>query len=211
MLLQRPSSSASMRPAYLDNLYRDYSTPPSPNVSSADSSSSYNSSAVDLRSSQPLSARPLPPFYEEDAAETESIRSLRPTLSPRFRNLFNRRTFPQAKETSRVSSTTSSSTTSLSTTLSMTAPAPARIQLSSRRPSLPRIQTSFSSPARKAGSRKENVLPPLPAPPAKEITCHRCYYFAARHCNGWVMDGSHGDACEQCLVRFQPYRKLEHC
>ena len=46
----------------------------------------------------------------------------------------------------------------------------------------------------------DKPLPVLPVQTAQEVACHRCYYFAARNCKGWVMGGTHGDACEQCLV-----------
>ncbi|KAM3420034.1 hypothetical protein BST61_g3344 [Cercospora zeina] len=35
--------------------------------------------------------------------------------------------------------------------------------------------------------------------PRSERGCHKCYYFAARHCNGYVLGGEVGDACETCL------------
>lgn len=189
MLLSRPSTS-SMRPAYLDGLFRDSPpTPlPSPGVHSASSSiSSSSSSTLDLRSAQ-APTRPLSPAFEEDD-NAGSVRSLRLNLSPRFnvRNMFNRRTYPSAREISTKSSSSSA------------APVPSRQAL--RRPSLPRLQTSFSSPPRRGSAQKEKPLPAAPVQPAREVTCHRCYYFAARNCNGWVMDGTHGDACEQCLVR----------
>lgn len=34
----------------------------------------------------------------------------------------------------------------------------------------------------------------------QELSCQRCYYFTARNCNGYVMGGDAGDACEGCLV-----------
>ncbi|GIZ43926.1 hypothetical protein CKM354_000713500 [Cercospora kikuchii] len=33
-----------------------------------------------------------------------------------------------------------------------------------------------------------------------ERGCHKCYYFAARNCNGYVLGGDPGDACETCLA-----------
>lgn len=60
------------------------------------------------------------------------------------------------------------------------------------------------------------VLPnkPLPAlpmyaqvqPQPRELKSFRCYYFAARHCQYWVMGGKHGDACEMCCVSHLPQR-----
>lgn len=190
MALPRPSTCGT-RPAYLDNLFRDSPPPvPSPSLHSANSSMSFSStqSTLDLRLTQPI-PRPLSPAYEEEAGDDRgSVRSLRLNLSPRFhiRNIFNRRTYPQARETT--DSPSSSSTT------------PSHVQPSSRRPSLPKLQTSFSSPPRKGSITKDKPLPTAPVQTAQEVTCHRCYYFAARNCNGWVMGGHHGDACEQCLV-----------
>lgn len=33
-----------------------------------------------------------------------------------------------------------------------------------------------------------------------ELSSRKCYYSIARNCPGWVIGGSHGDACEACLV-----------
>ncbi|KAF2217709.1 hypothetical protein CERZMDRAFT_92362 [Cercospora zeae-maydis SCOH1-5] len=35
--------------------------------------------------------------------------------------------------------------------------------------------------------------------PRSERGCRQCYYFAARNCNGYVIGGEVGDACETCL------------
>ncbi|GAM90253.1 hypothetical protein ANO11243_082950 [Dothideomycetidae sp. 11243] len=50
--------------------------------------------------------------------------------------------------------------------------------------------------------------PPVPITPpgtgiaTGELSCQRCYYYSMRNCNGWVMGGTHGDACENCTVSF---------
>jgi hypothetical protein len=72
--------------------------------------------------------------------------------------------------------------------------------LGSRRPSLPKLQTALSSPTRKGHAVSSKPLPPPPPPMAEELKCQPCYYFAARNCNGYVMGGSHGDACDNCAV-----------
>lgn len=207
MALPRPSTCGT-RPAYLDNLFRQpsHSEPPSrrePYKSMPHSSAS----SLDLRS-QFSQAETLPPPYESDE-DKGSVRSLRLNLSPRFnvKKVFNRRTYPQAKEMigNALQGSRSGQTTP-----------PSRSQSSSRRPSLPKLQTSFggtslSSPRRKGSlvsvqAPKDKPLPAPPVEPAKEMSCHRCYYFAARNCNGWVMGGTHGDACEQCLVSSERAR-----
>lgn len=54
------------------------------------------------------------------------------------------------------------------------------------------------------GSGAEDVenMPavPITPPPVEQLSCHRCYYYSMRNCNGWVMGGSHGDACDSCTV-----------
>ncbi|TKX27621.1 hypothetical protein C1H76_0045 [Elsinoe australis] len=47
----------------------------------------------------------------------------------------------------------------------------------------------------------ENVPPvPITPPPSAELNCQRCYYYSMRNCNGWVIGGTHGDACETCTM-----------
>jgi len=201
--LPRPSTCGT-RPAYLDNLFRENASfANSPSLHSATSSISCSSTAstYDLRTmhSHP---RPLSPALEESSVDDRnSVRSLKLNLSPRFnvRKVFNRRTHPQAQGQG-------------SGTVYQSMPAPSRsattlsLHPASRRPSLaslPKLQTSFTAPQRKSSNvHKEKPLPAAPIPPAQELSCHRCYYYAARNCKGWVLGGSHGDACEQCLVRF---------
>ncbi|KAK3075750.1 hypothetical protein LTR53_000688 [Teratosphaeriaceae sp. CCFEE 6253] len=183
MVLPRPSTSGN-RPAYLDNLFRDAPPLPSPGIHSANSSISVASSTgSDLRLNKPL-PRPLTPALE-DADDRASIRS----FSSRFtvRSIFNRRTYPSRKDSVPLASRP-------------TTPLHSYSHPGSRRPSLPRLTTSFSSSSLKLGLvEREKPLPAAPAYVAQELGCHRCYYFAARNCNGWVMGGSHGDSCEQCL------------
>ncbi|KXL46894.1 hypothetical protein M433DRAFT_142882 [Acidomyces richmondensis BFW] len=200
MALPRPSTYGT-RPAYLDNLFRETSSfASSSSLHSATSSISYGSTAstYDLRTMQTY-PRPLSPALEESSADDRhSVRSLKLNLSPRFnvRKVFNRRTHPQAQEPTSEAASQSMPTPSRSATTSI-------LHSSSRRPSLaslPKLQTSFTAPQRKnSNAYKEKPLPAAPIPAAQELSCHRCYYYAARNCKGWVMGGSHGDACEQCL------------
>lgn len=187
MALPRPSD-IGCRPAYLDNLFAHSASPRSPQYRH---DIAYNvTPALDLDK-----ALPLAPAFEP-ADDTRSVRSLRLRMSPsRFhlQTILHRRTYPQPSETISMDST--SSTTSPKST-------PGQSLAGSRRPSLARL------PMLSPPSRKDSLQPKLQvktshldlARPAQELSCHRCYYFAARNCNGWVMGGSHGDACESCAV-----------
>lgn len=95
-----------------------------------------------------------------------------------------------------------------------------------RRPSLPKIQTNFPPP-RAVSTYAKRPLPAVPGaaagtaaptqslpkpqqrPPVQrkqssasgaELSCQRCYYYAARNCQGYVLGGEAGDPCETCLV-----------
>lgn len=49
----------------------------------------------------------------------------------------------------------------------------------------------------------EENIPPVPITPpagATEASCRPCYYYSMRNCNGWVMGGAHGEACESCAM-----------
>lgn len=186
MAMPRPSTSGN-RPAYLDSLFEGHNKkqlPKTPSLRSANSSTSFNSiPSSDVRTLQPL-PRPLSPAFEEDQSDRLSLRSFKMNFSPRLkmRGVFNRRTYPQVAQDSG-EPFNHRQTPSLSSQ-------------SSRRPSLPKLQ----SPTRKTHhSSSSKALPPPPPPPmAEELKCQPCYYFAARHCQGYVMGGSHGDACEGC-------------
>lgn len=189
----RPSTAGN-RPAYLDNLFRDQSPPlpKTPSLRSANSSISFNSfnsnPPSDVRTIQPI-PRPLSPAFEEDQSDRISLRSLKIGFSPRLkmRGMFNRRTYPQSQQVQEPMDHSSHR------------PTPSISSQASRRPSLPKLQTALSSPTRKVHSLSTKTLPPPPPPPMpEELKCQPCYYFAARHCQGYVMGGSHGDACEGC-------------
>ena len=189
MTLSRPSTSAT-RPTHHDNLSGDISYRlPSPNLHSAHSSISTNSSSS---TSDYPPHWPLPPAIEEDSEDRVSVRSLKLDPGPLFkaRNIFRRRADRQVKETTTDSSSSPNSLT------------PSQPRRSMRRPSLPRLHTAPSSISlSKLSAIKDRPSPVARSPSVQEqLHCHRCYYFAARHCNGWVMGGTHGDACEQCLV-----------
>lgn len=193
LAMPRPSTSGN-RPAYLDNLFRDNPPPlpKTPSLRSANSSISFTSNpSLEARTVQPI-PRPLAPAVEEDQSDRISLRSLKINLSPRLkmRGLFNRRTYPQAQERMNFESHRST---------------PSLYSLSSRRPSLPKLQTNLSSPTRRGHPSTTKALPPPPPPMAEELKCQPCYYFAARHCQGYVLGGSHGDACDNCAVSHTRY------
>ncbi|KAK0911419.1 hypothetical protein LTR02_003350 [Friedmanniomyces endolithicus] len=184
MTMAQSRPSCSTRPAYLDNLFKDCPPLPTPQHSANSSFSTASSSGLDLRLNKPL-PRPLTPAFEEYTDDQVSLRSFGSRFT--FRNPFNRRTYPSTKWTPQPAA--------------RPPPSPPHCQPGSRRPSLPRLTTTFSSPSLRMVMEKEREKP-LPLAPvcvAQELGCHRCYYFAARNCHGWVMGGSHGDACEQCL------------
>lgn len=195
-LRHRPS-----RPAYLDGLFSPKqsmqdSRPRTPSLSRSaySSTESINTTMWDNMSYQPTcnQTRPLTPACEEEAEgnssgdDSKSVlslslsRSLKPRL--RLRNFsLHRRSEPQLSRSNSSRPTSGDSSTSKS---------PKFFQ-----------GKRYSNPTTKP-------LPPLPAqavpPPVQthELSCHRCYYFAARNCKGWTMGGSSNDACESCLVSF---------
>lgn len=201
LALSRPSTSGN-RPAYLDKLFSE-NIPPmptsrTPSVRSPNSSISSGSSTFDLHQRNPSA---LSPAFEEDSQDDKrslksvrSLRSLKFHLSPRLniRNALNRRTYPQVQETVEFNSA------KWQQTIDHTA---------RRKPSLPKLQTSSSPPSSRKRSQPSTSkpLPATPAPVAEELQCQPCYYFAARNCSGYVMGGSHGDACESCAVRILCY------
>ena len=211
--LPSPSPAGHNRPAYLDNLFRDasHSLNKTPSLRSAHSSVSSSASSSDFRALH--STRPLSPAYEEEADDDDrsSIRSLKLQFSPRrsFKNLLHRRTYPQVKEMVDVEFPSKPSPHSTNASMSHDRRPSTRgaSNPSSRRPSLPKLQTSSSSPRLHAQAQMyaSKPLPAAPSLKAEELRCQPCYYFAARHCNGYVLGGGHGDACENCLVRTSPF------
>lgn len=188
LTMARPATSGG-RPAYLDNLFRDHPPPlpKTPSLRSANSSISYNSApSLEVRTVQPI-PRPLSPAFEEDLSDRISLRSLKIHFSPRLkmRGMFNRRTYPQIQETMEAPSHR---------------PKYSLSHHSARKPSLPQLQSTLTSPTRRGHPASAKSLPALPLPMAEELKCQPCYYFAARHCQGYVMGGSHGDACDNCAV-----------
>lgn len=216
MALPSPPNAGNNRPAYLDNLFREgsHSLNKTPSLRSAHSSISSSASSSDIRALH-AGTRPLSPAYEEeDHDDRSSIRSLKLQFSPRrsFRNLLNRRTYPQVKEMVDVEfppAPTSSSAApkhSRSANGSISSDRRPSTRGGSRRPSLPKLQTSSSAPKLSAQAQMyaSKPLPAAPSAKAEELRCQPCYYFAARNCNGYVFGGAHGDACENCLVSLPP-------
>lgn len=204
-LRHRPS-----RPAYLDGLFspkqssQDY-RPRTPSLtrSAYSSTESINASMLGLDNTTMNHTRPLTPACEEEAEgnssgdDSKSILSV--SLGKSLKSRFRPRNFSLHRRS--------------------------EPQLSRSNSSRPTSGDSTSKAANVAalfqGKRHSNPtskpLPPLPAqaipPPvqATELSCHRCYYFAARNCKGWTMGGSSNDACETCLVSHlqSPLRQFE--
>ena len=65
----------------------------------------------------------------------------------------------------------------------------------------------FGNAEKEDGENAPPLASPITPPggPSSELSCHRCYYFSMRNCNGWVMGGAHGDACENCTVSLLPH------
>lgn len=191
------------RPAYLNGLFSPKrsvqgcrSRTPCPIRSSYSSTESINASMSTLDNQQTINhIRPLTPAREEELEANSSgddsrsvlclslSRSLKPCL--RLRNFsLHRRSESQFQCGSSSRPTSGDSTGKIS----------------------PNIANFFQGKTHP--NPTTNPLPPLPAhaipPPvqSQELTCHRCYYFAARNCKGWTMGGSSNDACETCLVSF---------
>lgn len=210
IMFSRPSN----RPAYMDTLFRENQAPSTPSIHSSTSSISCSSTAsnFDLRGAYQSSARPLTPAMEESIDDRFSLRSKKSFVSPRrfrFGRIFHRQTYPttEANVAAMVAAdeaayrppppSTSAGPAFSSAAMTDGFPTP-------RRPSLPRLQTSFPPP-RGASTYAKKPLPAVPrpvaqAPTAQELSCQRCYYYTARNCHGWVLGGLHGDACDTCLV-----------
>lgn len=200
------ATASRQRPAYLDGLFAPSQSvdhrPRTPSLSRSLYSSTESINAMsNLDTQQNLNhTRPLTPACEEELEEANSsgddsksvlslslARSLKPRL--RLRNFsLHRRSDPtlQRSNSSRPTSGDSSSS-----------------KIS------PKAATFFHGKRHSNPTHAPNK--PLPALPTQEtqstaqtqeLTCHRCYYFAARNCKGWTMGGSSNDACEACLVSF---------
>ncbi|CAK4030881.1 Hypothetical predicted protein [Lecanosticta acicola] len=226
------------RPAYLDNLFRDLPTTPPGHSSTSSVSCSSTASSYDLRSAYP-SSRPLSLFLEEDKSDTFSTHSKKSFLGARRRwglgTVLNRRTYPQTDEYQYPRPSTSATTPPSPPLPPISAPTLPFAEAqgnNGRRPSLPKLQTSFPPP-QAISTYAKRPLPAVPgqAPPLQpaaavrpvpshpprvqsrskrsrtestrssggELKCQRCYYYAARNCQGYVLGGGPGDACEACL------------
>ncbi|KAF2725742.1 hypothetical protein K431DRAFT_48863 [Polychaeton citri CBS 116435] len=198
----RPSGLGG-RPAYLDGLYGQ-PTPSTPSLHSSSSTLSCSSSVSSNNDLKVVSAfscqqtRPLSPAFEDGMEDSRSIASFR-TFSSKFslrsllRKSRSRRREPQEVAEIEPFSVALSKATTLQHA--------SEFRPGSRNPSVGKIQTSVS-PSRKQSTASpftDKPLPLEPSEPAQELSCHRCYYFAARNCHGWVMGGGSGDACETCL------------
>lgn len=205
-----PSPSLSNRPSYLDNVFRDGGNclNKTPSQRSTQSSVSSESSAE----YRPLhsASRPLSPAFEEAGADQDdrsSIRSLKGSFSPKrgFRKMLNRHTYPRVQEMVDVQPSKKR----------WQPPSPSwqqeRQRPAMRRPSFSKLQPQHSLVRLNAHIYAHKPLPVPPSMKSEELRCQPCYYFAARHCNGYVLGGQHGEPCENCLVRchVEDYEKTE--
>lgn len=69
-----------------------------------------------------------------------------------------------------------------------------------RAPTPPQAQRALTPPQPKAEVARPKIQRQQSNTSTAELQCQRCYYYAARNCNGWVMGGEPGDPCEMCLV-----------
>ncbi|KAF2485320.1 hypothetical protein BDY17DRAFT_100868 [Neohortaea acidophila] len=184
-----PSSSTSS--ASLSKGLRSASN----SISSIDSTSSSltakssTPSTLSLRSNHTASSLDSEPDTTDKASIITSTRSIRHHFTRRshlsLRRLFRRQPTLEVQETidwaaykasSSVSASASSSSSSFTLPVS-------------------KFPTFLPSPPR--GGRSTGSSP-LKSSGAGHLYCTPCYYFAARNCNGHVMGGGHGDACENC-------------
>lgn len=186
------------------------------------------------------SGRSLSPPPEEgsDTSSIRSKTSSNDKKWYKLGTRLHRRTYPQSEEVDRPSIKTEPESTpfaeqatrrpSLPKALS-NLPPPQAINTYATRP-LPAVPQPSPAPVlRKRPSlmRKQSApLPSLPTPErtsskrapskdkaqisTKELSCQRCYYFTARNCNGYVMGGEAGDACDGCLVSHPTSTILPH-
>lgn len=188
------SFSRPGRPAYLDGLYNPQHSssqsqshslshhPRTPSLtrshrSTESVSTSRTNSIIDSYGDIYAPTRPLTPTFEDhiDAEDAKSLISVTKSLKPRLKLRA-----PVFKRSNSARQAIDGSPLADSPTLGSH-----KIHGSNK--SLPALPTY---------AQQQQVQPKQ-----EELKCQRCYYFAARHCNGWVMGGSHGDACDSCLVR----------
>ncbi|KAK4629634.1 hypothetical protein CLAFUW4_07789 [Fulvia fulva] len=207
--------------------YREQQSTPSAHSSASSISTNSTASSYDLRSA--YNARSLSPRIEEEDGDNFSVRSKKSFMTRRrfgLGSILNRRTYPQAEETileRRPSTSAGRSPTPLQLEPQRSPPLPPvssplanDARLNTRMSSLPKLQTNFPPPQAVAtyanrplpavpGQKKPSQRPQLErqqsstATSPRDIKCQPCYYFTARSCNGYVIGGGSGDACETCL------------
>jgi hypothetical protein len=203
-LRQRP-----LRPAYVDGLFSSKQSvqnhrPRTPSLtgSAYSSTESIDASISALDNQQTLNhTRPLTPACEEELEEVYSSGDdSRPVLSFSFaRSLKSRlrlRNFSlHSRSESRLQGSSSPRPTSADSSRERISPTAATFLHGKRHSNLtnPPNKPLLGLPAQAAQSAVQT----------RELTCHRCYYFAARNCKGWTIGGSSNDACDPCLVSYR--------
>lgn len=230
-------SAPSTRPAYMDQFFRDAPIPPSAHSSTSSISTTSSGSTYNPRNTT-YSGRSLSPPPEEgsDTSSIRSSKTGEKKWY-NLGTILHRRTYPQSEEADRPSIKAEDSKSSspvdgptsrrpsLPKVLT-TFPPPQAINTYARRP-LPAVPQPASLqkrpslmhkasaplptstvPERKSSKRRPSAEKAQPRVSKQELSCQRCYYFTARNCNGYVLGGESGDACEGCLVRHFPPSRL---
>ncbi|EME38312.1 hypothetical protein DOTSEDRAFT_75763 [Dothistroma septosporum NZE10] len=208
--------------------YREQSSTISAHSSASSISTTSTASNYDLRSAY-YAKQLTPRIEEEDSDtfSTRSKKSFLTRRRFGLGSILNRRTYPQAEETilERRPSTSAGRSSPLPLHLQpqrspplppVSSPLANDAHTVHRRPSLPKLLTNLPPPQAVATYANR----PLPAVPGqkkpsprsqferqqsstvaspRDIKCQPCHYFTARNCNGYVIGGGLGDACETCL------------
>lgn len=186
------ASGIGNRPSHWDRLY--FGLPPLPPPVASPSVWSTNSSISSLdsqlSSNERSSHKRLPVFDKDFSDDRISIRSLRFRLSTRFnlRNILRQRSHTQVRETAIPDVSC--------------LPRPVQDHSWVKQPNISRPQTAQPSPPWRGPYLRSKTSSSSPTRTTENLHCTPCYYFAARNCNGYVLGGGHGDACENCAVSW---------
>lgn len=223
-MAMQQSTAPSTRPAYMDQFFRVAPMPPSAHSSTSSISTTSSGSTYNSRNTT-YSGRSLSPPPEE-GSDASSIRSSRTSEKKWYRlgTIMHRRTYPHSEEADRPSIEVESRPTSPSKELASRRPSLPKVLTSfpppqaintyatrplpavpqpgplRPRPSLMRKTSTPAFPERMSSKRIPSTEKVQQQVSTEELSCQRCYYFTARNCNGYVLGGEAGDACEGCLV-----------
>ncbi|QIX00298.1 hypothetical protein AMS68_005815 [Peltaster fructicola] len=181
-----PPLIRTTRPMHVETMFQDRSRAPSLSSShrSADSVDSSVASPADNRydaSAKYQELRAMSPAYDQDD-DRSSLRSFAASFS------FRRPKWALLKKLHRRDQTPED----ISSSVQEVAPLPRKSSLSP----LSRIHSRQNSSTLSLSPRSPTCTH---LEPVQELSSRKCYYSIARNCPGWVLGGSHGDACEACL------------